>query len=83
MSEAGQGVALSERKGDWFFVCVFAFFAWSSIFSDAFAGLGLIGDQGFWPRANAWYASMGDPYLVLPLLFAVRIWRPEPFGRVA
>ena len=162
MTEASQGVPLSERKGDWFFVCVFAFFAWSSFFSDAFAGLGLIGEGGFWQRANAWYGSMGDPffgadhwwfraspatsafvygpfylvlvyaiatgknwvrlpaifyvgmmthgmmelfywefcnplgqqptnlawflgwntpYLVFPLLFTVRVWKPEPFGR--
>ncbi|MFP6625747.1 MAG: emopamil-binding family protein [Deltaproteobacteria bacterium] len=60
--EARQGLPISQRKGDWFFVGVFAFFTWSSIFSDGFAALGLIGEGGFWSQANAWYAAMGDPF---------------------
>ena len=65
MNESVQGVSLSERKGDIFFVVCFAFFAFSSFFSDALHGLGLIHGEGFWAEANRWYAKVADDQFFL------------------
>jgi hypothetical protein len=60
MTGSGSGSALSQRKRDYFFVCCFAFFAFSSFFSDAFHGLGLVHGEGFWAEANRWYAEVAQ-----------------------
>ncbi len=63
MKPLGPASALSTRRRDIFFVCCFAFFAFSSIFSDSFHALNLIHGDGFWARANRWYAEIaGDGF---------------------
>jgi hypothetical protein len=60
-------VPLRERRRDWFFVAAFSFFAFSSFFSDAWAGLGVdfsADSPSFWARANYWYAAGTDPYFL-------------------
>jgi hypothetical protein len=60
---------LRERSGDWLFVLAFAFFAFSSFFSDAVVarGIPLAPDSpNFWARANYWYAAGTDPLLLHP-----------------
>src|SRR5262245_10704712 len=50
-------VPLRDRRGDWFFVLAFSFFAFSSFFSDALAGLGVHfspDSDSVWVRANYW-----------------------------
>ncbi len=62
---APSSTPLSARPRDWFFVIAFSFFAFSSFFSDAWHGLGLIDDTSFWGRANLWYGRVaGDDYLL-------------------
>jgi hypothetical protein len=65
MTRSGSGSELSQRKRDYFFVCCFAFFAFSSFFSDAFHGLGLIHGDGFWAGANRWYAEVAQDQFFL------------------
>jgi hypothetical protein len=61
MSEAT--LPLSQRKRDWLFVGAFAFFAFSSFFSDAWHALGLLEGDQFWAVANRWYAEVaGDAF---------------------
>jgi hypothetical protein len=60
---------LRERPGDWLFVLAFAFFAFSSTFSDSLVarGIALAADSpSFWARANYWYAAGTDPLLLAP-----------------
>lgn len=56
-------VPISQRPRDWFFVGCFAFFAFSSFFSDSWHALGLLDGDLFWARANRWYAEVaGDTF---------------------
>jgi hypothetical protein len=65
MTEPRRGLPLAKRPKDWFFVCFFSFFAFSSFFSDAQHALGRLEGDGFWARANRWYAEVaGDDYLL-------------------
>ena len=60
---------LGARPRDWFFVLAFAFFAFTSAFSDAVVarGIALAPDSPhFWARANWWYAQGTDPLLLRP-----------------
>lgn len=62
---------LSARKRDWFFVCAFSFFTFSSLCSDALHGLDLLDETSFWGRANLSYARMaGDDFLLADHRFA-------------
>ena len=64
MREAPTSVPLSVRPRDAFFVVFFSLFAFSSFFSDAWHGLGLLDDTTFWGRANLWYCRIaGDDFL--------------------
>ncbi|MGB8331784.1 MAG: emopamil-binding family protein [Polyangiales bacterium] len=58
MGRSSDGTPLSMRPGDWFFVAAFAFFAFSSFFSDSWHALGLLEGDAFWSRANRWYAEV-------------------------
>jgi hypothetical protein len=56
-----------ERRGDWAFVAVFAFFTWSSFFADTVNALDVrIAADSPNPLARAawWYASDTDPLLI-------------------
>jgi hypothetical protein len=65
MHENATGTPISARPRDWFFVVAFSLFAFSSIFSDAWHGLGLIDETSFWGRANLWYGRVaGDDFLM-------------------
>ena len=65
MADADRTSPLSSRKRDWFFVCAFSFFAFSSFFSDAWHGLDLLDETSFWGRANLWYGRIaGDDFLL-------------------
>jgi len=58
MTQCHDGVRLAHRKGDIFFICCFAFFAFTSFSSDAFHALGLLHGEGFWAEVNRWYARV-------------------------
>lgn len=60
MVDRGYGTPISKRKRDIFFACCFAFFAFSSFCSDAQHGLGRLHGDGFWARANMWYADAAN-----------------------
>ncbi len=67
MASRRRVVPLRDRRADLFFVLAFAFFAFSSFFSDAWAGLGVDfspDSPNFWARANYWYAAGTDPYFL-------------------
>jgi hypothetical protein len=58
---------LRERRGDWFFVLAFAFFTWSSFFSDIVPALGLpiVADSPNLLVRGVWlYAEDADPLLI-------------------
>jgi len=58
-------VPISRRPGDWVFVGCFAFFAFSSFFSDVWHALDLLHGDSFWARANRGYVEMaGDEFLL-------------------
>ncbi len=65
MTESVPGLPLAERKRDIFFIVCFALFAFTSFFSDAFHGLGLIHGEGFWAGANRWYAEVAQDQFFL------------------
>jgi hypothetical protein len=67
MIGAPRPLPLDRRPSDWFFIVCFSCFAFSSFFSDAWAGLGVRfapDSASFWARANYWYAQGTDPYLL-------------------
>jgi hypothetical protein len=68
---------IRARPADWFFVITFAFFAFTSCFSDAVVarGVPLTPDSpSFWARANYWYANGTDPMLIqLPIALRVQV----------
>jgi hypothetical protein len=71
MADGDRALPLSERPRDWFFVFVFAFFAWSSFYSDAWHALGAIDDTTAIGRANLWYMrAAGDDFFVQHHTFA-------------
>ena len=64
MSTSSDGLPLSLRKKDIFFVACFSFFAFSSFFSDSWHALGLLEGDGFWPTANRWYGEVAKDYFM-------------------
>jgi hypothetical protein len=65
MGQTNTGSPLSARPRDWFFVAVFAFFAFSSFFSDSRHALGLLEGDAFWARANQWYADLAQDHFFI------------------
>ncbi|MGB5192876.1 MAG: hypothetical protein WBN70_07830 [Polyangiales bacterium] len=65
MSASIDGLPLSLRKKDIFFVVSFSFFAFSSFFSDSWHALGLLEGDGFWPTANRWYGEIAKDYFFM------------------
>ena len=65
MTTSSDGLPLSLRKKDIFFVVCFSFFAFSSFFSDSLHALGLLDGDGFWARATHWYGEFAEDQFFL------------------
>jgi hypothetical protein len=65
MTASSDGLPLSLRKKDIFFVACFSFFAFSSFFSDSWHALGLLEGDAFWSRANRWYGEFAQDHFFL------------------
>jgi hypothetical protein len=72
MTTSPRVLPLRERRGDWFFVLAFAFFTWSSWFSDIVPALGIpmsADSPNPLARANFFYADGADPLLIANPLY--------------
>ena len=65
MANTTDGLPLSQRRKDIFFVVCFSFFAFSSFFSDSWHALGLLEGDAFWSRANRWYGEIAQDHFFL------------------
>lgn len=62
---------IAKRPRDWFFVCFFLFFFYSSMSSDGWHATGAVDAMTFWGRGNLWYArAAGDSFFLDDALFS-------------